>query len=140
MRDEYKEMIGALTGVARASEGGMYLQEKTAALLQQALAVSPEDIPAVNAFTEAARAEKNRLVPDCALCASPCGRTADYDLRDIMHAEPAVRELKEEILKALPGTKNGALAAEALFKLGETEPAEYYADVLQRLQDGKKNS
>ena len=44
------------------------------------------------------RAEKNVISPDCATCATPCGNTSDYDMSRIYNAEPAVRDLKQQVL------------------------------------------
>ena len=47
---------------------------------------------------ERIRAEKNRIAPGCAACATPCGNTSDYDINRLYSAEPTIRALKQQIL------------------------------------------
>ena len=37
--------------------------------------------------------EKSRIVPGCAACASPCGNTNDYDMKQIWEADEDIRPL-----------------------------------------------
>ena len=46
-------------------------------------------------------AEKARLAPDCAGCDHPCGKTADFDMAELMLDDAEVRALKEEVLALL---------------------------------------
>lgn len=48
-------------------------------------------------------AEKFKVVPDCAICASPCGRTADYNMANIWNAPEDIRSLKVLILLGVHG-------------------------------------
>ena len=78
------QLAGALVGLARASEGKTYaLTEATFRLICQALAATVSErtgLRALQGLTEEVHLEKQRLAPDCAVCASPCGRTADCDI------------------------------------------------------------
>ena len=47
--------------------------------------------------------EKKRLVPDCSVCGSPCGRTEDYDLSLLWNAQEDIRSLKSLILFGIRG-------------------------------------
>ena len=48
-------------------------------------------------------AEKERVVPNCATCASPCGNTSDYDMKEIWEADEDIRSLKSLILFGIRG-------------------------------------
>ena len=56
------------------------------------------DPDSLNALTWRVRAEKQRLVPDCAVCTAPCGRTGDYDLAQLWGAQEDIRSLKSLLL------------------------------------------
>ena len=45
--------------------------------------------------------EKNRIAPDCATCKTPCGSTADCDMRHFWECEEPVKRHKQEILEQL---------------------------------------
>lgn len=47
--------------------------------------------------------EKDKLVPNCASCASPCGHNADYDMEKLWNADEDVRSLKSLILFGIRG-------------------------------------
>ena len=59
-------------------------------------------------------AEKFKVVPDCATCASPCGRTADYNMANIWNAPEDIRSLKVLILLGVHGLAGYAHRALAL--------------------------
>ena len=92
------DLIGALIGLARATDGSEHLINPDATrVIRDALApdADPEThLPRIEA-------EKRKMVPDCFLCASPCGRTASYDMTRLDTAPEAIRTLKFQILAAL---------------------------------------
>ena len=45
--------------------------------------------------------EKNRIAPNCAFCATPCGNTSDYDMSLIYNAEDGIRSAKLQILSEI---------------------------------------
>lgn len=93
------KLIGALVGLARATDGQDFLITPTAtALIVRALNAPPE---AAEELLHRAAEEKRKIVPNCATCAAPCGRTADYDMEKLRAAAPEVREAKMRILTAL---------------------------------------
>ena len=47
------------------------------------------------------REEKKRLVPNCFDCASPCGRTADYDMREFYDTTKEQVQLKLHLVECL---------------------------------------
>ena len=99
--DFQEELTGALIGLARATEGNEHLVNKeTDRLLLESLQAAGDrraDETAVRKLIVKVREEKNRLVPDCAVCASSCGRTAEYDQREALLEGEDVRSLKSLI-------------------------------------------
>ena len=101
---EKARLAGALIGLARAAEGNEdLLTEDTGALLMRALlaAASETDPEVLDRLIDLVHAEKNRIVPDCALCADPCGRTRDYDMQELLQEREEIRSLKAAILSQL---------------------------------------
>lgn len=93
------KLLGALVGLARATDADEHLTTPTAtALILRALNGSDAETEALLAR---AGEEKQKIVPNCATCAAPCGRTADYDMKKLHSALPPVREAKLRILQAL---------------------------------------
>ena len=123
------ELTGALVGLARAAD--------------TAPAVSNE--AEILSLIDRVHAEKFKVVPDCAICASPCGRTADYNMANIWNAPEDIRSLKVLILlgvHGLAGYAHRVLAlgvpddevnrffAEALATIGEELSPEYLQPTL----------
>lgn len=93
------KLIGALVGLARATDGDERLFTPTAtAFIVRALNGLPAASQGQLGY---AVEEKRKIVPNCFQCASPCGRTADYDMKKLHSALPPVREAKLRILQAL---------------------------------------
>ena len=128
------ELTGALVGLARAAD--------TAPAVSDATACNEAEILSL---IDRVHAEKFKVVPDCAICASPCGRTADYNMANIWNAPEDVRSLKVLILlgvHGLAGYAHRALAlgvpddevnrffAEALATIGEELSPEYLQPTL----------
>ena len=129
---EADTLVGALIAVARAEENETADAPVHRAVLRglSVLSLTGGD-PQTTAHAIAdARAAKDRLVPMCAGCASPCGRTAEYPLH-LLLAEPEKEEvaLRLSLLCALqqlarvclPLWEEGALVSEqplALLYLG----------------------
>ena len=132
------ELTGALIGLARATDGNTEPNESTYGLLIRGLYATVADAGCDEAvlreIIDEVHTEKHRLVPGCAVCASPCGRNNDYDMADLRNAGEDVRSLKSLILAAIrgmaarahragasgysDGTVNGFIA-KALFSIGE---------------------
>ena len=110
------ELIGALIALARAAENETPDAEANLAMLEGlALAGTAAPEPsALDRATAAIRAAKDRLVPMCAGCANPCGRTSEYSLRELI-AEPDRQRtaLRLSLLFALEGLARSALADSA---------------------------
>lgn len=105
MTQTQKELMGAMVGLARATENNAdKLTEETAKLMLDGLQMiytgTEEEM---QAHTQAVRREKYRIVPDCSTCKSPCGRTFDYDFALMKQDEAEVISLKHLLIKALCG-------------------------------------
>ena len=57
----------------------------------------------IRALIQRVREAKSSLVPMCAGCGSPCGRTSDYDLSLLWTADEDIRSLKSLILFGIRG-------------------------------------
>lgn len=133
-------LLGALVGLARAVNGGFAQPtEDFYPLLFQGLgALDSDDGALLGRLTHRCHLLKATLAPDCALCASPCGRTADYDPA-LLRASPApLREKKLAVVAALQALSGrevpGELLCEGLFLVGYAEDAETLEPVLQKLR------
>ena len=144
MTQDIEMLTGALIGLVRAADGNELVTGETHRLLADGLALTGQEDPdpiEVRTMIARVRGEKHRLVPDCSVCASPCGRTADYDMRLLTAAEPSVRALKEKILSGAqtlasrtPLTPNVQFLLErTLFAVGEDCGDDYLASLSQEL-------
>lgn len=99
-------LTGALIGIARAADGNAHLISPSAtAVIVEGLAAArtgaEPDRAVLEALLERAGEEKRKMVPNCFACASPCGRTGDYDMTRLDGAEPEIREVKRLILSRI---------------------------------------
>lgn len=98
-----ERLTGALIGLARATDGNEHLiTESATAAVVEGLAV-PENagVQPLEALLERVGAEKRKMVPNCFTCASPCGRTSDYDLSRLDLAGEEVAALKRDLLRGI---------------------------------------
>ena len=101
------ELTGALIGLARATDNAPEANGGTWQLMIEGLFTTVTNVN----FNEATlrgligrvHAEKARLVPDCAVCISPCGRSNDYDMAQLWNAQEDIRSLKSLILFGVRG-------------------------------------
>lgn len=92
------ELLGRLIGLARAVEGNEdKVTGSTAELFAEALTAPGADI------FDRIEAEKRRLVPDCFVCESPCGRTDDYDAAGLSGESADIRAAKAVLLLLIKG-------------------------------------
>lgn len=98
------ELTGALIGLARAAEGNV-TNTSTDEVMIKGLFTTITNVnfnnEAMSELIDAVHKEKEKLVPDCSQCASPCGRTDDYDMQKIWQADENIRSLKSLILFAI---------------------------------------
>lgn len=127
------ELTGALIGLARATDNAPDVNDGTWRLMIEGLFATVTnvsfDTAAIRALLDRVHAEKARLVPNCALCAAPCGRTGDYDMAQLWGAQEDIRSLKSLILFGVRGM--AAYAYHAML-LGETDAAvnDFFAKAL----------
>lgn len=127
------ELTGALIGLARATDNAPDVNDGTWRLMIEGLFATVTnvgfDTAAIRALLDRVHAEKARLVPNCALCAAPCGRTGDYDMAQLWGAQEDIRSLKSQILF---GVRGMAAYAHQAMVLGETDAAvnDFFAKAL----------
>lgn len=101
------ELTGALVGLARAADNAPDVNGDTWRLMIEGLFTTVTNVnfneETIRALIDRVRAEKARLVPDCAVCASACGRTDDYDMEKLWGAQEDIRSLKSLILFGVRG-------------------------------------
>ena len=112
------QLTGTLIGLARAIGGDGQADGATWRLLLEGLfaTITNVDFSAdhVAALTEQVHREKERILPGCAACGAPCGRTEDYDLERLWAADEDIRSLKSLILFGVRGVAAYAYHAMAL--------------------------
>ena len=136
------ELTGALIGLVRATDVAPEVGADTWRLVTEGLCMSGtmerDDTAALRELTDRVREEKARLVPDCAVCTAPCGRTADYVMQELWRAGEEIRGLKLRVLSGAReiaanayretapngGEETRLLLAKALFAVGEDWSAE----------------
>ena len=105
-------LTGALIGLARAADTSPDAGPETWQLMVEGLFATLTNVnfdpDSLNALAGRVRAEKQRLVPDCAVCTAPCGRTGDYDLAQLWGAQEDIRSLKSLRHGSLCLSRHGA--------------------------------
>ena len=151
VREEMRSrLIGALIGLARATEGNEHLvNEGTAKLVMEGLcAARSADTAGMEQMLPRITEEKRRMVPDCFYCACPCGRTSDYNMTWLKKLPEDLRQLKLQILETITDAAEHSKAYSgsdhevfylALFAVGmEDWDADQLRTVLQRAENLKK--
>lgn len=87
-----------------------------------------------------AHAEKNRIAPDCAYCAMPCGSTSDLDFGTVRNAREAVRKQKFAITERLIEIAPGMLCKLESGELGEDELFVFHKAVFALGEDWSRRS
>lgn len=108
MRDK---LLGALVGLARASEGKELLPEARDALILGLAFSRTGRTPGKSCPAEEQeycadlilRLNRAKLLmsPDCASCQCPCGRTDDYDLEEVYHSSENLKNAKLKLFDLL---------------------------------------
>ena len=95
-------LTGALIGLARAADTSPDAGPETWQLMIEGLFATLTNVnfdpDSLHTLTARVWVEKQRLVPDCAVCTAPCGRTGDYDLAQLWGAQEDIRSLKSLLL------------------------------------------
>ena len=151
MNSHKKQLLGALIGLARASESKTISDTAGAAYID-GLAMtrcfsseSFSDIPTeseVLAMLDRLHNEKALMAPDCAACQYPCGRTFDYDMDEVACASKALREEKlhliallETIANLTPANtakENQQFISDALFQISCTYSPDQLAEPISK--------
>ena len=101
------KLTGALIGLARATDGNTHPTETTYRLLIKGLFTTITNVnfneATIRALIDEVHAEKQKLVPRCSECASPCGRNDDYDMAKVWKTDEDIRSLKSLILFGIRG-------------------------------------
>ncbi len=102
------KLTGALIGLARATEENENLVSASTdqAVLEGLFATLTNvnfDNEALASLIKRVSEEKEKLVPNYASCASPCGRNNDYDMQNLWTADADIRSLKSLILFGIRG-------------------------------------
>lgn len=113
------KLTGALIGLARAVEGDESLAtEMTDKLVVEGLFTTITNVnfnnDTITALTGQIQAEKERLVPNCSECSSACGRSSNYDMKELWSVNEDVRSLKSLILFGIRGMAAYAYHADVL--------------------------
>ena len=90
------------------------------------------DNAAIEKMIQKVRAEKERLVPDCSSCQSPCGKTDEYDMRQLWNADEDIRSLKSLILFGIRGMAAYAYHASVL-NYEDAEVDQFFCEALFRI-------
>ena len=96
------ELTGALISLARAVDGAETISKSTWQVMIEGLFTTVTNVSfddaSIKNMIQKVRAERERLVPDCGKCQSPCGKTDEYDMQQLWNADEDIRSLKSLIL------------------------------------------
>ena len=101
------ELTGALIGLARAVDSAAAISKSTSQIIIEGLFTTVTNVSfddaAIENMIQKVRAEKERLVPGCSKCQSPCGKSDEYDMQQLWNADEDIRSLKSLILFGIRG-------------------------------------
>lgn len=104
----HDKLIGALIGLARATEGNEDLiTETTNKVMMEGLSFAITNAECnsneIVEFIQRVQEEKRKLIPNCFSCTASCGRNDDYDMQTLRTADKDIRALKFLILLTVQG-------------------------------------
>ncbi len=96
-------LLGGLIGLARAleSDEAMPAPDAPKVMVEALARMHTADEATAKLLAQRIHQEKLRLLPDCAACPHPCGRTDDYDTAKLSEDGSEVEALKLELLSRL---------------------------------------
>ena len=101
------ELTGALIGLARATDGETSPDKDTWRVMVEGLFTTVTNVnfneDTIRALIDRVHREKEKLVAQCSVCSSPCGRNDDYDMSLLWSAGEDIRSLKSLILFGIRG-------------------------------------
>lgn len=103
--DVGSDLVGALIGLVRATDGMVNMTENTFNIILDGLRMlgtdEMSDSDEIQSMIDRVHIDKHTLVPDCSVCGSPCGRTEDYDWKSVRKRAESGSELDVYKLKVL---------------------------------------
>ena len=103
--DAGSDLVGALIGLVRATDGMVNMTENTFNITLDGLRMlgtdERSDSDEIQSMIDRVHIDKHTLVPDCSVCGSPCGRTEDYDWKSVRKRAESGSELDVYKLKVL---------------------------------------
>ena len=135
-------LLGALIGLARAleSDEAMPAPDAPKIMVETLTRMHTADEATAKLLAQRIRQEKLHLLPDCAACPHPCGRTDDYDTAKLSEDGSEVENLKLELLSRLqkiagqqevPSSETVKLLQDGLNQIGWGYRAETLEKALQ---------
>ena len=96
------ELFSVLIGLARACTSNKKTKNTDKIIIDALKDIDSSEEQILKQWIQKVKEEKAAVAPNCALCASPCGNTDDYDMEKIWK-EPndEIRELKIRLLDSL---------------------------------------
>jgi hydroxylamine reductase len=134
------ELTGALIGLANATVGNEDLiEEQTMELVLRGLVLRLDENganeDALQALLRSVRAEKARIVPNCAACINPCGRNADYDMELLWTDHEEIRAGKLQILSGIRRMAREVCRAENISGMQKKEFEAFILNALRAVGD-----
>lgn len=131
---DYK-LIGALIGLARATEGNehLILPSTTTLVIECLSADHQSDEGETNRLLSRVEEEKRRMVPECYACTAPCGRNNAFEMNRLQMENPEIRNIKYNILNGIsqlskahkePCAEEESLLYRSLILIGIEDPSE----------------
>ena len=99
-----QQVIGALIGLVKACESHDPLQTTTPLIIEGLLVTGKTDVygnDQLQQLLERIHEEKFTIVPGCRTCASPCGNTSDFDMRELAARSASKQEANQRLLMRL---------------------------------------
>ena len=129
------ELTGALISLARAVDGSTAISKRTGQIIIEGLFTTVTNVnfddTSIENMIQKVRAEKERLVPDCSKCQSPCGKTDEYDMQQLWDTNEDIRSLKSLILFGIRGMAAYAYHAMVLGYTDNTVNQFFYEALMQ---------
>lgn len=106
MNNKKDTLLGALIGLARATEGNEDLiKDETNQLVLECICMTSDYIDAeeesVDNILVRLDDEKRKLVPDCYTCQASCGRNDNFDVSMLSEEQEEIRALKMVMLSGI---------------------------------------
>lgn len=125
------KLTGSLIGLARAAEGNEDLvSASTDQIILEGLFATITNVnfnnETLTKLIERVESEKQKLIPNCSVCASSCGKNNDYDMQTLWNADEDIRSLKSLILFGIRGVAAYAYHAAVLGYTDETVNKFFY--------------